>query len=624
MASLSALSISASALSLARSGIDTASNNVANASTAGYSRQRVVVGDLVLGGGTGSAGVGVTAIRRSASEMIERQRRTTQTSYTQAQTTNDYLSSIDGLFGAPDEGISQALNNFYSSVNDLAREPENRAYRAGFTTALSQVKDIYNQLDARFSELRQNALTERESVVKRIDQITSALAETNRGIELNIGAGHEAAPVLLDQRDSLLLELSQLTKVEVNVAETGQVNVKTPSGSSLVVGTGAVALSKSEIGAGGKLGALDSLLRSDLAEVTPTASGKLSSLASVSTVDKNEFFEVVDSNGRTLYTRNLNLALDQNDLTAAERSNIVSTNPFGKPAPTQDPSLRVNLLTPQGYQIRGLDISSDPLGGPNILTKVNAKARFDTQSIAVVPVETTLGGVTQSKGAVTTTVPAVVADPTQEPTYGKATQQFESQRLYVVRFANPSVMKDAGNGFFEATANAGTPAIIEDPATQMGVDERTKAFQDSSAWTRLRGVFEGVERDVFRAFGTTVQKLAVSDLSELEMPDAATGINDYQLIARAAANMTAGRAQVESDMIQITGEIGQRKASNDAIVKTLGSMAQQIDTERSQVSGVNLDEEALDLTRWQQAYAAASKVIAITNQMFDDLMGALR
>ena len=106
MAGISALNIAATALSANRIAMDVSANNVANASTPGYSRQRVIIGDLVKGGGAGANGVGVESIRRNASELIERQRRTTATSLSQAQALGGYLGSIDGLMGAPDEGIA--------------------------------------------------------------------------------------------------------------------------------------------------------------------------------------------------------------------------------------------------------------------------------------------------------------------------------------------------------------------------------------------------------------------------------------------------------------------------------------------------------------------------------------
>jgi flagellar hook-associated protein 1 FlgK len=150
---------------------------------------------------------------------------------------------------------------------------------------------------------------------------------------------------------------------------------------------------------------------------------------------------------------------------------------------------------------------------------------------------------------------------------------------------------------------------------------REAAFQISSTWARLRGVYEGFKSDVFRAFGTTVDNLTTADISELELQGA--GVTDYQLVARAANNLLSGRSRTETDMTRITGEVGQRKVSNDAVTTTLTSMSTQIESERSQVSGVSMDEEALDLVRLQQAYAGAAKVVEVANKMFDDLMASI-
>jgi len=605
MAGISALNIASTALAATRTAMDVSANNVANASTPGYSRQRVIIGDLVKGGGAGANGVGVESIRRNASELIERQRRTTSTSLAQAQALGGYLGSIDSLVGAPDEGIAKALNGFYSSVNDLAREPENRAYRAGLFNSVSMVKDIYSQLDARLGELRANALSERTGVVARINQISQALAGTNTGIELNVGSGGEASPALLDQRDSLLLELAKLNDVEVNIQNNGTVNVKTLTGANLVAGTSASVLADTEIGSGGTLGALDQLLRGELAAVTPTASGRLAALTTVSTTNPNEFFEVTDATGQRLYTRKLSIGLDTLGVSAAQQANIVNVNVIT--------DTRVSLVSPEGYKVSGARTADN--------ARVTATARFDTLGLAVDNVETVAGA--GNVGTVRTTTPAVTAAVGQQPTFGTPVTNPEDYKLYVVRFNNPQGLTDLGNGYFGETGNASkdlTEIPVKSPVTTLNADAREAAFQTSSTWTRLRGVYEGFKSDVFRAFGATVDNLTAANVTEFELAGA---ITDYQLVGRAANNLLAGRVRTEADMTRITGEVGQRKVTNDAITTTLTSMSTQIESERSQVSGVSMDEEALDLVRFQQAYAGAAKVVEIANKMFDDLMAAI-
>jgi flagellar hook-associated protein 1 FlgK len=612
MAGISALNIASTALAATRTAMDISANNVANASTPGYSRQRVIIGDLVKGGGAGANGVGIESIRRNASELIERQRRTTSTSLAQAKSLGGYLGSIDGLMGAPDEGIAKALNGFYSSVNDMAREPENRAYRAGLLNSISLVKDIYSQLDARLGGLRDNAVAERTGVVARINQIAQALAGTNTGIELNVGSGGEASPSLLDQRDNLLLELSKLNDVEVNIQNNGTVNVKTLTGANLVTGTSASVLADTEIGSGGTLGALDQLLKGELAAVTPTASGRLAALNTVTTNSSNEFFEVTDSRGQHLYTRTLSIGLNPLDFTAGMQDEIVINGVVSDLA-----SNKVSLVSPEGYTISGADSVGD---------RITATARFDTLSLSVDSVESTdSGGTTFPPGTVRTTTPAISPESANIPTLGTPVETIQPYQLYVVRFNNPRGLTDLGNGYFSETGNAAKDydqSPVTDPVTTAQSGAREAAFRTASTWARLRGVYEGFKSDVFRAFGATVDNLTTADISELELPGTG-GVTDYQLVARAANNLLAGRSRTEADMTRLTGEVGQRKVSNDAITTTLTSMSTQIESERSQVSGVSMDEEALDLVRLQQAYAGAAKVVEVANKMFDDLMAAI-
>jgi len=623
MAGISVLNIAASALATTRTAMDVSANNVANASTPGYSRQRVIIGDLVKGGGAGANGVGVESVRRNASELIERQRRTTSTALAQAQTLGGYLGSIDGLMGAPDEGIAKALNGFYSSVNDVAREPENRAYRAGLLNSVSQVKDIYSQLDARLGGLRDNVLAERKGVVDRINQISQALAGTNTGIELDLGAGREASPSLLDQRDNLLLELSKLNDVEVNIQNNGTVNVKAMTGANLVTGVIASALANTEIGSGGTLGALDQLLKGELAAVTASASGRLAALNTVKTNSANEFFEVTDSTGNRFYTRTLAIGLNPLDLPASKHPEIVVN---GIVSDSYDQ--KVALVSPEGYAVSA--VNRDPDADVPLGARITATTRFDTLGLSVDSAETVdaEGNVLSPPGTVRTVTPAVTPDPTMQPTLGTPVETVQPYQLYVVRFNNPRGLTDLGNGYFAETENARKDANspVTDPVTTQDTDAREAAFQTSSTWARLRGVYEGFKADVFRAFGSTVDNLTVDNISDFELPKTLVdggNTTDYQLVARAANTLLAGRGRTESDMIRLTGEVGQRKVSNDAITTTLTSMSTQIESERSKISGVSMDEEALDLVRLQQAYAGAAKVVDVANKMFDTLIAAL-
>jgi hypothetical protein len=308
------------------------------------------------------------------------------------------------------------------------------------------------------------------------------------------------------------------------------------------------------------------------------------------------------------------VALNQLDLSAAEHKNIVVGSAVADNAQQQ-----VSLVSPEGYTVSGADSSG---------ARVTATTRFDTLGFSVDSVESTDSSVTPPKdypaGTVRTTAPAITPI-AKSPSLGTPIETVQPYRLYVVRFNNPRGLTDLGNGYFAETGNAdrdyaNSPA--KRPVIVTETNAREAAFQTSSTWARLRGVYEGFKSDIFRAFGATVDNLTTADLSEFELPGAG-GITDYQLVARAANGLLASRSRTEADMTRMTGEVGQRKLSNDAVTTTLTSMSTQIESERAQVSGVSMDEEALDLTRLQQAYAGAAKVVEVANKMFDDLMAAI-
>ena len=84
---------------------------------------------------------------------------------------------------------------------------------------------------------------------------------------------------------------------------------------------------------------------------------------------------------------------------------------------------------------------------------------------------------------------------------------------------------------------------------------------------------------------------------------------------------TATFANTYGALVSDIGTRTQQAANNAAIQENLLSQAESA---KSEVSGVNLDEEAADLVRFQQAYQAAAQVINIANTLFDSLLGAIR
>ena len=84
---------------------------------------------------------------------------------------------------------------------------------------------------------------------------------------------------------------------------------------------------------------------------------------------------------------------------------------------------------------------------------------------------------------------------------------------------------------------------------------------------------------------------------------------------------TASFAETYGAMIADVGTKTHQASGNAAVQENLLTQAEAA---KAEVSGVNLDEEAADLVRFQQAYQAAAQVISVANTLFDTLLSAVR
>jgi flagellar hook-associated protein 1 FlgK len=108
-------------------------------------------------------------------------------------------------------------------------------------------------------------------------------------------------------------------------------------------------------------------------------------------------------------------------------------------------------------------------------------------------------------------------------------------------------------------------------------------------------------------------------------PDSGDNAN-AQALARTGAQgyLANGQVSVEDLAGRLVSQVGSSaaRASQDLTVQS--SLREQAQTDLDSVSGVNLDEEAANMLRYQQAYQAASKIIVVANELFSTLLGMLR
>ena len=230
--------------------LNTTGNNITNANTPGYSRQEVLFETQEgqrTGAGTIGSGVNVADIRRLANEYLVQQVREDSTLYGEQQALNSELSRLDNLLGGENTGLSNALNNFFASLQNAAEDPTSLPQRQLVLSEAQQVVNRFQALNQEFIQQRESIKTQMQQGVKDANTLLKSIAELNLAISESPGIAQGQMPnELLDKRDEKLRQLSELVAIKVSPTEGSQVNVSLGNGQSLVTGGNAASLGTGE------------------------------------------------------------------------------------------------------------------------------------------------------------------------------------------------------------------------------------------------------------------------------------------------------------------------------------------------------------------------------------------
>ena len=249
-------SIGLSGLDAAQKALDTIGNNIANAATEGYHRQRIILnpayssqlGSLLLGGG-----VDVAGITRTMNRFLEQEILRQQSSLGQVSQEFSTLRTVEAAFGelSSSSGLNTAMDEFFNALADLSAHPAGLIWQSQAITSAQTMTHQFRTLGETLSALEDNIRLEAENTIGQINVLINGIAELNRKIEgIEITGGH--AHNLSDQRDRYITELSELIGIETQAMDYGVVNV---SAAGVPVVTNA-SVTELEVGlmSGGKIG----------------------------------------------------------------------------------------------------------------------------------------------------------------------------------------------------------------------------------------------------------------------------------------------------------------------------------------------------------------------------------
>jgi flagellar hook-associated protein 1 FlgK len=233
-------SIGLSGLSAAQKALDVIGNNVANAATDGYHRQRIEltpertsqVGSIILGGG-----VDVVGVTRMIDSLLEVEILRQQSSLGQVSQELATLRTVENAFGelSASGGLSAAIDEFFNALRDLSAHPAELIWQTQAVTAAETMTGQFRTLGEFLASLEAQITLEAQNTIQQVNVLTGQIAKLNDEIErMEITGGQ--ANNLRDQRDQCIAELAELIGVETNAREYGVVDVYA-GGIPVVIGT---------------------------------------------------------------------------------------------------------------------------------------------------------------------------------------------------------------------------------------------------------------------------------------------------------------------------------------------------------------------------------------------------
>ena len=240
----SLLAIGQRAMSANYAALQVTGNNIANANTPGYSRQKAELeteGGQFSGSGFFGKGVNVATVARAHSEFLTREASTSRAVASSDAARSDQLRQLESVFQTGEAGIGYAAATAFSAFVDVANKPQDSSARQ---VALARIGDLaarFRSASDQLDTLQSGVALDVRTAVKSVNTLTQQIANLNRQIANVTGTGHEPND-LLDRRDSAINDLSQFIQVTTIAADDGSTSVFMSGGQKLVLGGNATSL----------------------------------------------------------------------------------------------------------------------------------------------------------------------------------------------------------------------------------------------------------------------------------------------------------------------------------------------------------------------------------------------
>jgi flagellar hook-associated protein 1 FlgK len=627
------LNVSVSGLRAFQRALETTSHNIANVATPGYSRQRVQLATSqpeIFGRSALGTGVTLQGIRRYSDDLLLSQMRSATSGQARLEVYAQKAGALSNLFADSSTGLSASMQRFSNALQEVANTPISTAARQvllseanGLTTRLATYESRLDGIEAQINDqLRAEAVS--------INSIAANIARLNQEIARTSGLTGSASADLLDARDHQLAQLAERLDTTTVTQDAGVINVFIGSGQPLVIGgdtTQIVAQADPFLPSRVSLA-----FRTDAGTVDIASSLKGGSIGGLLDARRELLDPARNELGRIAVglTEAVNAqhhkGIDLQGVAGGDFFSVGGVEVFAAGTNDGGASLTATrtgaaALTTSDYVVRyngsAWSVQRADTGAAVAFTGTATTLEFEGLSVAIGGTPAAAGDrflVRPTAGAISG-LDVLISDPSR------------------VAAAAPIRTGSANGNTGSAVISAGEvldadDAALRDPVTIRFTAPGTWEARDAGNNLLSSGSYvTGGNIDV-NGWRVTISGAPAAGDS-FTVANNSSGVGDNRNALELAAIMQRGvlangSESLDSAVGRFVGAVGVAAAGANASLE-----AQQIIYDDSvasvdSLSGVNLDEEAANMLRYQQAYQAAAQMIRVTQELMDTLMNAVR
>lgn len=661
-------SVGMTGMSAAQLGLLTTEHNITNANTPGYNRQRIgqtAAPALQTGAGFIGQGTNVQTVARVYNDFLQRQVNQSQTAASELDTYYSQIKQIDNLLADANAGLSPALQDFFKGVQQMAADPASVPARQAFLSSAQSLAARFRTLENRVSEMYSGVNEQIIGTTKTINSYAEQIASLNQRIVVAQAASSQPANDLLDERDRLIFELNKEIKVTTVPESDGSLSVFIGSGQQLVVGQLANTLDARPSYADGErfaVGLKNGSSYQELPEYLITGGN----LAGYLRFRSESLDSAVNSLGNVAASLAMTLNAQQSlgqDLLGQTSADAGFADKLFLFDSVNVPKIMANSLN-TGAGAIALTAATLPGQSDGYLAPGTAGGNFYTQLTAS-DYELTFGAggaytvkrlsdgvsVAAGVGAGALTFDGVALnitavgnngdrfriEPTREVTRNLRVNPLVAADTRLVAAAAPvrssvglnslTGLRNSGNGAVSAPSVAPGYTLPAAPI-QLTYNATTQEFSGFPSGANPRPytttgttyTFDGITFDITGTPANGDRFVIQANTGGVADSRNAVLMGKLQTQNTMLGDAGGGKTSFQGAYAQMVAVVGNKTREVQVTGQAQNNLLEQAQATRDAQSGVNLDEEAANLLRFQYAYQASAKMFEVGTKLFDTIL----